>query len=115
MQAGYAAPGTSVRFARTRVDEFSWGYQLLVQPTFTNPFGYPITVQPRLGFQHDVNGNTPGQLPFVEDRKALTLGVAVDYLNTWELDVAYTNFFGAGHANMLGDRDFVAASISYSF
>lgn len=115
VQAGYAAPGTSVRFARTRVDEFSWGYQLLVQPTFTNPFGYPITVQPRLGFQHDVNGNTPGQLPFVEDRKALTLGVAVDYLNTWELDVAYTNFFGAGHANMLGDRDFVAASISYSF
>jgi hypothetical protein len=111
----YAAPGTSPGVARSRVDEFSWGYQLLVQPTYTNPFGVPITVTPRLGFQHDVNGNTPGMLPFIEDRKAITLGVDVDYLNTWGLDLSYAAFFGAGRSNLSRDRDFVSLSLSYSF
>jgi hypothetical protein len=111
----YAAPGTSPGVARSSVDEFSWGYQLLVQPTYTNPFGVPITVTPRLGFQHDVNGNTPGMLPFIEDRKAINLGVDVDYLNTWGLGLSYAAFFGAGRSNLSRDRDFVSLSLSYSF
>jgi hypothetical protein len=97
------------------VDEFSWGYQLLVQPTYTNPFDVPITVTPRLGYQHDVNGNTPGQLPFIDGRMAVSVGVNVDYLNTWAWDLSYTNFLEGNTGNLLKDRDFVAMSLSYSF
>ncbi|MDJ0852765.1 MAG: DUF1302 domain-containing protein [Myxococcota bacterium] len=103
-----AAPGR-------KVDDFSWGYQVQVQPTYTNPFGIPITVTPRVNYQHDVHGDTPGQLPFIEDRMAVTVGVNVDYLNTWVWDLAYTDFFGAGAANQLRDRDFLSMSLSYSF
>ncbi len=34
---------------------------------------------------------------------------------TWELDVAYTQFGGAGRWNDLNDRDFAAASVKVSF
>jgi hypothetical protein len=54
-------------------------------------------------------------LPFIEDRKAITLGVDVDYLNTWGLDLSYAAFFGAGRSNLSRDRDFVSLSLSYSF
>jgi hypothetical protein len=110
LAVGYAGPTLD-----HKVTEFSWGYQLLIQPTYTNPFGIPIRVTPRFGFQHDVNGTTPGLLPFIEERKAITVGVEVDYLNTWGMDLAYTSFFGGGTANLLNDRDFVSLSLSYSF
>lgn len=95
---------------------FSWGYRLVVAPTYNNAFGTPWNVTPRLAFNHDVNGVTPGPGGnFVEGRKSYTLGVGASYLGRWNADVAYTSFFGAGNRNLLGDRDFVGASVSYSF
>jgi len=32
-----------------------------------------------------------------------------------ELTVDYTNFGGAGQYNLLNDRDFISASVKYSF
>jgi hypothetical protein len=34
---------------------------------------------------------------------------------TWELDVSYTEFGGASRWNDLNDRDFIAATVKYSF
>lgn len=95
---------------------FSWGYRLVVAPTYNNVFGTPWSMTPRLAFNHDVQGVTPGPGGnFIAGRKQATLGLQFNYLAQWRLDFAYTNFFGAGINNLLGDRDFVSGSISYSF
>ncbi len=94
---------------------FSWGYRLLVAPTYNNFIG-AWNVTPRFAFNHDVTGTSPGPGGnFIAGRKQVTLGVGFDYQSRWRGDVSYTHFFGAGTNNLLGDRDFVAASISYSF
>ncbi len=96
-------------------DDFSWGYRLLVRATYNNAIG-SWTVSPRIGWSHDVDGTTPGPGgSFIDGRKQMTLGVAFDYLNRWNVDVAYTDYSGGGRYNELRDRDFISASISYSF
>ncbi len=98
------------------VTDFSWGYRLLVAPTYNNIFGTPWNLTPRLAFNHDVNGVSPGPGGnFIEDRKQVTVGLGFSYLSTWNADLSYTNFFGGGLNNLLSDRDFIAASVSYSF
>ena len=46
---------------------------------------------------------------------AATFGVLASYQSRLEFDVSFTTFDGAGRYNELVDRDFVAASIKYSF
>lgn len=96
-------------------DDFSWGYRLLARATYNNAIG-SWNMSPRIGWSHDVDGTTPGPGgSFIDGRKQLTLGVAFDYLNRWNIDVAYTDYSGGGRYNELRDRDFFSASISYSF
>lgn len=95
---------------------FSWGYRLVIAPTYNNVFGTPWNMTPRLAFNHDVQGVSPGPGGnFIAGRKQATVGVQFNYLAQWRVEFAYTNFFGAGINNLLGDRDFVSGSISYSF
>lgn len=97
-------------------DDISWGYRLVSRIDYNSAFGSAYTISPRLGFTHDVKGTTPGPGGnFVEDRKSLTIGVGLNYLQKWIIDVSYTSFFGAGRYNELRDRDFLSASIRYSF
>ena len=97
-------------------DDFSWGYRLAIVPTYNSVFGTPFNVSPRIAFNHDVQGTSPGPGGnFVEDRKTLTFGLGFNYLNKWAADISYTSYFGGGRYNLLGDRDFLSASISYSF
>lgn len=96
--------------------EFSWGYRLALRADYSNAFGSPFVFSPRLAFNHDVNGTTPGPGGnFVEDRKSYTVGVEANYLNQWAVDLSYTRFFGAGQFNLLTDRDFYTVSARYSF
>jgi hypothetical protein len=97
------------------VDELSWGYTTRIQGFYDNPLGIPITVVPRIQFFHDVDGNTPGRYPFIEHRKGLQVGVNVDYLGVWQFDLSYNNSWGASAANGINDRDWVSASVTYSF
>jgi len=98
------------------VTDFSWGYRLLIAPTYNNVFGTPWNMTPRLAFNHDVNGVAPGPGGnFIEGRKQITVGLGFSYLSTWQATLSYTDFFGAGINNLLGDRDFISASVSYSF
>jgi hypothetical protein len=36
-------------------------------------------------------------------------------LQQWVMNVSYTSYFGGGKYNLLTDRDFIGASVSYSF
>jgi hypothetical protein len=125
----YNAPGTSVsgnaelsgrhfgevepqdRFA----DSTSWGYRLAGRFEYPNLIG-PWNIVPRFSWTHDVVGTSPGPGGnFVEGRHGLTLGVSGNLRATYELDVAWTRFGGAGRWNDLNDRDFATASVKVSF
>ena len=94
-------------------DATSWGYRLAARLDYNNAIG-AVNLFPYTQFQHDVSGNSPSPSgPFVDGRTALTLGVRADYLSRWQADIGYTRY--AGDGNELSDRDFVSASIKYSF
>ena len=94
-------------------DATSWGYRLAARLDYNNAVG-SINLYPYMQFLHDVSGNSPAPSgPFVEDRTAVTLGLRADYLSSWQANVSYTRL--AGEGNELSDRDFVTASVKYSF
>jgi hypothetical protein len=96
-------------------DDLSWGYRLLARATYNNALG-AWTVIPSIGWRHDVSGTTPGPGgSFIDGRKQLTLGVKFNYLQKWVIDASYTAFSGGGIYNLMNDRDFYGASVSYSF
>ncbi len=93
----------------------SWGYVLAGRLEYNNVAG-AWSLLPHFTWQHDVTGTSPGPGGnFIQGRHALTVGVTGNYQSRWELDVSYTQFGGASLYNVLNDRDFVAASIKYSF
>ncbi len=96
-------------------DPFSWGYRLAGKLTYNNAIG-AWSLNPRFGWQHDVEGVTPGPGGnFIDGRTALTLGVGASYQNRWEIDLSYTMYDGADRWNLINDRDFVGGFIRYSF
>lgn len=95
---------------------FSWGYRLAARADYNSVGGSTWNVSPRIAFNHDVNGTTPGAGGnFVKGRKSSTVGVEGNYLNKWVLDLSYTSFWGGGIYNLTSDRDFVAVSAKYLF
>lgn len=95
---------------------FSWGYRLITRFDYNNAFGTAWNLSPRLGFNHDVRGTTPGPGGnFIEGRKTVTIGVNATYLEKWSVDVSHTRFSGAGIHNQLFDRDFASINVKYSF
>ena len=95
---------------------FSWGYRVAARADYNGAFGTPITLSPRIAFNHDVSGITPGPGGnFLEGRKSLTLGVEANYLQQWVFDLSYTSFSGAKPYNQIHDRDFAAFTVKYSF
>lgn len=93
----------------------SWGYRMAAQLTYNNAIE-AVNLSPRIQWAHDVQGISPQPAgPFRAGRKAISVGLKATYLEEWEADIAYTNFFGAGKYNLLSDRDFFSATIKYSF
>ena len=94
-------------------DAASWGYRVAARLDYNNAVG-AINLYPYTQFLHDVNGNSPSPSgPFVDGRTALTVGLRADYLSRWQADIGYTRY--AGDGNELSDRDFISASLKYSF
>lgn len=113
--AEFAHPGKPIEPPENFASQDSYGYRLAGRLDFNNAIG-PINVSPRFSWQHDVEGITPGPGgAFLEGRRALTVGSRFTYQNTWEFDVSYTTFYGAGRRNLVSDRDFLAASIKFTF
>ena len=95
---------------------FSWGYRVAARADYNSAFGTSITLSPRVAFNHDVSGITPGPGGnFLEGRKSLTLGLEANYLQQWVFDLSYTAFSGAEKYNQIHDRDFAAFTVKYSF
>jgi len=93
----------------------SWGYRMAGRMEFNNAIG-AINLTPRFAWAHDVSGISPAPGGnFLEGAKALTLGLAGTYQNTWEVDFAYTMYSGADRWNLLNDRDFIATTVKFSF
>jgi len=105
----------------------SYGYRAAVRATYNNAIaGFNIT--PRIAFQHDLRGTSP---TFSQNTQAATIGITADFQSNLSADVSYTNFFagetigatagsppagGFRSTNQaLGDRDFIAATVSYAF
>jgi hypothetical protein len=108
-QFGVVEPGN--RFP-TRA---SWGYVLAGRLEYPNLIG-AWNILPHFSWAHDVTGTSPGPGGnFVHGRYATTLGVSANLQARTELTVDYTNFGGAGQYNLLNDRDFISASVKYSF
>ncbi len=96
-------------------DDFSWGYAVVGRLDYNNLFA-GVNVSPLFVFAHDVGGNTPAPLGnFLHGRKTITLGADFTYQNAWAVELRYVNFTGAGRYNLLGDRDYVSATLKYSF
>ena len=107
------SPAGSVGDDYNDADATSWGYRLATRLDYNNAVG-AVNLFPYLQFQHDVGGNSP--LPsgsFVEGRTAVTMGLRAGYLSRWEADLNLTLY--GGEANELHDRDFVSATVKYSF
>ena len=93
----------------------SWGYRMAAQLTYDNVID-AVNLSPRIQWAQDVQGISPQPAgPFREGRKAISVGLKATYLEEWEADISYTNFFGAGKYNLLSDRDFVSATVKFSF
>ena len=99
--------------AGSDADPTSWGYRIASRLDYNNAVG-AVNLFPYLQFQHDVSGDSPSPSgSFVQGRTALTVGVRASYLTSWEANLGYTSF--AGRRNELRDRDFIAATVKYSF
>jgi hypothetical protein len=92
----------------------SWGYVLEMGLTYPDAFA-GLNITPQIDFTHDVHGTTPNTIPFVEGRKSLFLGINFDKSSVWKGQLGVSHFWGGGISNLMRDRSFLAASISYSF
>lgn len=93
---------------------FSWGYRVLFALDYSNAIA-GINLMPKLFFTHDVEGYAPDPGGnFNEGNKSVSLGLDANYQNKYSGSISYTNYFG-GDYNVISDRDFISASVSYSF
>lgn len=112
-QAAGLQPG--VEPEKAFADRFSWGYRVVSRLDYTNVF-LNVNVSPSIQWAHDVRGNTPLPLgTFQDGRCSVAFATEFTYQYNWALTLTYTNYFGGGKYNLIRDRDFVSATLKYSF
>ena len=95
--------------------DFSWGYRTRLVWDYLNAFS-GVNLFPRLAWSHDVKGYAPQPGgAFNEGNMSIGLGLEAVYQNKVSADISYTNYFGGKPYNDSRDRDFISASVSYSF
>ncbi|MEH6561603.1 MAG: DUF1302 domain-containing protein, partial [Marinobacter sp.] len=95
--------------------DFSWGYRTRLVWDYSSAIA-GINLFPQIAWSHDVEGYSPQPGgAFNEGNKAIGLSLQAVYQNRITGNIGYTNFFGGKPYNELTDRDFVSASVSYSF
>ena len=92
----------------------SYGYTLVLSGTWNDVYA-GVNLSPYAVFKNDFQGNSHQTGNFIEDRKAYTVGLKANYLNSLEGELAYTEFFGGGQSNSSRDRDNIGVNVKYSF
>jgi hypothetical protein len=96
-------------------DSFSSGMQILGRLDYNNILPN-VNMQPTVAYTQDLSGNTPLPLGnYMKGRRSVNLAVEFTYRNAWSLELRYVNFYGAAKTNLLGDRDYFATTVKYSF
>jgi len=112
---GAAHTGKAYEEPEHFADDFSWGYRFVTRLDYFNAIG-AWQLSPRLSWQQDVDGITPGPGgAFLEGRYALSVGLNANYQNRWQIDLSYTMYDGADRWNLINDRDFYGGFIKFSF
>lgn len=117
---GYGPFAVERKFAGTPdradnpIDRESYGYTLRLQGTWSDVYA-GVNLTPFLVHSHDFKGNSHLTGSFMEGRKAYSVGLRADYLNSLEAGVQYTSFYGTGQSNLIRDRDHVSIDIQYAF
>ena len=92
----------------------SWGYRMRAIWDYNDVFA-GVNLKPNVAWSHDVDGYSPGPGGnFEEGRKAISLGVDADYMNTYTASLSYTNYFDGKYSTLV-DRDSVALSFGVNF
>jgi Protein of unknown function (DUF1302) len=95
------------------VTDFAWGYRVRARLDYDGLSGGALRVSPSLVWNHDVDGVAmDGQ--FIEDRRALGLGLGFTWAKKYTLDWNYT-WFADSAFNPLMDRDYFSVSAGVSF
>lgn len=93
---------------------FSWGYRLRAALSYPNAVA-GIDLRPNLSWQHDVDGNGPGEgSAFNEGSKAISVGLDASLNNTYNASLAITDFIDGDYGTR-GDRDYVSISLGANF
>jgi hypothetical protein len=96
------------------VTQNSFGYVVRANLTYSDVFA-GINLKPEISFKHGVEGYGPEPgASFGEGEKTATFSLTADYLNQYQVQLGYTDFFG-GDYNAIDDRDFLSLSASASF
>jgi hypothetical protein len=96
------------------VTQDSFGYVVRANLSYPNAFS-GINLKPEISFKHGIEGYGPQPgAAFNEGEKTATISLTADYLNQYQVQLGYTDFFG-GDYNAIDDRDFLSLSASVSF
>ncbi|MGX5219947.1 MULTISPECIES: DUF1302 domain-containing protein [Pseudomonas] len=97
-----------------QVNKNAYGYTMVLSGTWNDVYA-GVNLSPYVVYREDFEGNSYQTGNFIEGRKAYTLGVKANYLNSLEAELAYTEFYGAGGNNSSRDRDNIGLNVKYSF
>ncbi|MEX6502095.1 DUF1302 domain-containing protein [Pseudomonas zhanjiangensis] len=97
-----------------QINKNAYGYTLLLNGTWNDVYA-GVNLSPFAVFKHDFEGNSHQTGNFIEGRKAYTVGLKANYLNSLEAELQYTEFYGAGQNNSTRDRDNIGVNVKYSF
>lgn len=94
---------------------FSWGFTVNFSGVYQDALP-GVDLYPGISYSQSVKGVSPAlNSNFDEGEKSATAEVGASYGDSWYARLSYTNFWGKRKENVLGDRDHIAASVSYSF
>ena len=93
---------------------FSWGYRVRAIWSYANAIA-GIDLRPNLSWQHDVEGNGPGEgSAFSEGSRAVSVGLDASLNDTYNASLAYTDYIDGDYGTR-GDRDYVSISLGVNF